>query len=116
MAAAGRIVHHDWDRYDTRHVVYTPAGMGADVLEAGYRRAYRDFYRWSALWRGAATKPRTGDRLRHLAYAGGWKKFESVWHTLIRTGKVTRALPLLETALASFGGRPAVTAGRRAPR
>jgi len=106
MSAAGRIRHRDWDRYDTRQVVYDPLGMTDVELACGDERAYRDFYRWSALWRGAATKDSAGDRLRHLAYAGGWKKFEAVWNLLIRGRAVLGALPLLETALASFGTRP----------
>jgi len=105
MRAAGRMLHEDWDRYDTRQVVFAPRGMTATQLEAGYRRAYRDFYRWGALWRGAATKPVLRDRLRHLAYAGGWKKFEPVWDLLIRSRHVLHALPLLEAALGSFGAR-----------
>ncbi|HEY2791577.1 MAG TPA: radical SAM protein, partial [Micromonosporaceae bacterium] len=100
-----RIRHRDWDRYDTRHVVFDPMGMTGEQLEAGYWRAYREFYRWSALWRGAATKPELGDRARHLAYAGGWKKFEPVWNALIRARGVLYALPLLEASLASFGRR-----------
>ena len=98
MEAAGRIVHRDWDRYDTRHVVYRPRGLTAGQLEAGYWKAYRDFYRWRSIWRGAAGKPRDY-RLRHLAYAGGWKKFEPLWDALIRSRQVLRALPLLETTL-----------------
>jgi radical SAM superfamily enzyme YgiQ (UPF0313 family) len=105
MAAQGRIVHRDWDRYDTRHVVFTPHGMTPEQLEDGYWRAYREFYRWPALWRGARTKELPGDRLRHLAYAGGWKKFEPAWDLLIRTGRVLHALPLLEATLGSFGAR-----------
>jgi radical SAM superfamily enzyme YgiQ (UPF0313 family) len=54
MDAAGRIVHRDWDRYDTRHVVYRPRGLSAEQLEAGYWRAYRDFYRWG---RSGAGRP-----------------------------------------------------------
>lgn len=116
MAAAGRIWHQDWDRYDTRHVVFTPHGMTPDQLEAGYWRAYRDFYRWSSIWRGAATKPALGDRLRHLAYAGGWKKFEPVWDLAIRTRQVLRGLPLLEATLAAFGSRPSTRdAAQRRP-
>jgi hypothetical protein len=42
--------------------------------------------------------------LRHLAYAGGWKKFEWLWHALIRMKQVTRGLPLLEKAL-DLGGK-----------
>lgn len=72
----GRILHRDWDRYDTRHVVYRPRGMTAEQLEAGYWRAYRDFYRWPNIWRGSAAHQGVHERLRHLAYAGGWKKFE----------------------------------------
>jgi radical SAM superfamily enzyme YgiQ (UPF0313 family) len=105
MAAQGRIVHGDWDRYDTRHVVFTPHGMTPEQLEDGYWRAYREFYRWPGLWRGARTKELPGDRLRHLAYAGGWKKFEPAWDLLIRTGRVLHALPLLEATLGSFGAR-----------
>jgi radical SAM superfamily enzyme YgiQ (UPF0313 family) len=105
-AAQDRILHHDWDLYDTRHVVFRPARMTARELEDGYWRAYREFYRWSAIWRGAASKPVLRDRLRHLTYAGGWKKFEPMWDVLIRSGQVTRALPLLESLLASFGRRP----------
>ena len=104
--AAGRLLHQDWDRYDTRHVVYRPIGMTPGELEDGYWRAYRRFYRWSAIWRGAASHTAPRDRVRHLTYAGGWKKFEPPWHLLIRTGQVTRALPLLESLLGSFGGRP----------
>jgi radical SAM superfamily enzyme YgiQ (UPF0313 family) len=114
MRAQQRIRHHDWDRYDTRHVVYQPVGMTARELENGYWRAYRRFYRWSSIWRGATTHSRPPDRLRHLAYAGGWKKFEPCWDLLIRTGRVTRALPLLEALLASFGARPA-NSGRTGP-
>jgi radical SAM superfamily enzyme YgiQ (UPF0313 family) len=105
MDTQGRVVHRDWDRYDTRHVVFAPRGMTPAQLEDGYWRAYRDFYRWSALWRGARTKELLGDRLRHLAYAGGWKKFEPAWDALIRTGRVLHALPLLESTLGSFGAR-----------
>ncbi|MDX6292405.1 MAG: hypothetical protein QOH50_1480 [Kribbellaceae bacterium] len=105
MQEQKRLLHQDWDRYDTRHVVYRPLGMTAEQLEDGYWRAYREFYRWSAIWRGAASKHQTRDQLRHLAYAGGWKKFEPLWDVAIRTGQVTHALPLLESMLGSFGAR-----------
>ena len=86
--------------------------MTAAQLEEGYWRAYRDFYRWSAIWRGSTTKDTVRGRLRHLAYAGGWKKFEPLWDFAIRTGRVLHALPLLEMVLAAFGERP--TSQRRA--
>ncbi|MGA8117718.1 MAG: radical SAM protein [Actinocatenispora sp.] len=112
MRAAGRIVHDDWDHYDTRHVVYRPVGLTATELEDGYWRAYRDFYRWSAIWRGAATKDLGRDRLRHLLYAVGWKKLEPFWDLLIRARRVTGALPVLESVLNGFRARrPTASSG-----
>jgi radical SAM superfamily enzyme YgiQ (UPF0313 family) len=99
LEAQGRIFSRDWDLYDTRHVVYRTRGMSPEALEAGYWRAYRDFYRWSAIWRGARTKEAWLGRARHLVYASAWKKFEPVWDWLIRGQRVFRALPLLEKVL-----------------
>jgi hypothetical protein len=97
--------------------VYRPARLAPPALEAGYWRAYRDFYRWGSIWRGASTKDRLRGRLRHLAYAGGWKKFEPLWDLAIRSRKVLHALPLLEAVLSGFGANRAGAreAGIRAP-
>lgn len=103
IAAAGRVTSHDWDLYDTRHVVYQPARMTPDVLEAGYWRAYHNFYRWGSIFKGAASKPDVPGALRHLAYAGGWKKFEPLWDAVIRARRVSNFLPLLEGVLSGFG-------------
>ncbi len=110
MAAQGRILHHNWDLYDTRHVVYQPRGLSPETLEAGYWRAYREFYQWRAIARGAWTKPTVVGKLRHLAYAGGWKKFEPVWDWVIRARRVGRLLPLLEAILSGFGQQLATDA------
>ncbi len=106
LQAQGRITSTNWERYDTRHVVYQPARLSPEALEAGYWRAYRDFYRWGAIARGAAVKPTWPGRLRHLAYAGGWKKCEPVWDLLIRAKQVNRLLPALEQVLTSFQPLP----------
>jgi len=105
IEAQGRITTCDWDLYDTRHAVFRPARMSASELEAGYWHAYRDFYTWGSILRGASTKETWSGRLRHAAYAGGWKKFEPLWDLVIRGKKVTRMLPLLEATLAEFGAR-----------
>jgi radical SAM superfamily enzyme YgiQ (UPF0313 family) len=103
MAAQGRLFHSNWDLYDTRHVVYRPAKLTSETLEAGYWRAYHDFYRWSAIFSGAATKSDLTGQLRHVAYAGGWKKFEPLWDWVIRAKRVTHMLPALEAILSGFG-------------
>jgi radical SAM superfamily enzyme YgiQ (UPF0313 family) len=103
IEAEGRLLHREWDLYDTRHVVFAPARLAPAELESGYWRAYRDFYRWGSILRGAGTKAGVRDRSRHVAYAAGWKKFEPLWDAAIRTGQVLHALPLLELVLTSFG-------------
>lgn len=113
MRAAGRLLHDDWDLYDTRHAVFRPARMSGERLERGYRDAYRDFYAWRSILRGAATKPDLAGALRHAAYAVGWKKLEPLWDVLIRLCRVGQALPVLERVLE--GARPEKGNGRRAP-
>ena len=108
IQAEGRITSTDWDLYDTRHAVFRPARMSEAALEAGYQRAYRDFYRWSSIWAGAMRKPEWSGRLRHLAYSGGWKKFEPLWDWVIRAQRVTNFLPLLESILEGFGAQAGV--------
>jgi hypothetical protein len=103
MVGQGRILHRDWDLYDTRHVVFRPERLSPEELETGYWRAYREFYRWGSIWRGAASKDTLRGRMRHMAYAGGWKKLEPLWDVAIRTGQVLRLLPMLEAILGGFG-------------
>jgi radical SAM superfamily enzyme YgiQ (UPF0313 family) len=115
MEAERRITTRDWNRYDTRHVVFRPARLTPEQLEAGYWSAYRDFYRWRNIARGASTKPTLVGAARHIAYAGGWKKLEPVWDLIIRAKRATRMLPVLESVLSAFGSlppdAPAVPAG-----
>ena len=106
MDTENRMLHREWNLYDTRHVVFRPARLQPAELEAGYWRAYREFYRWGSIWKSAATKSAPRDRLRHIAYAGGWKKFEPLWDVLIRGGQVLHALPFLELILEGFGRHP----------
>lgn len=106
MHAAGRITTYDWERYDTRHVVYRPTHLTPEALEEGYWRAYRDFYRWGSIFQGAKTKADWLGKVRHVAYAGGWKKFEPLWDWVIRARRVNQLLPVLENVLSEFGKLP----------
>jgi radical SAM superfamily enzyme YgiQ (UPF0313 family) len=100
LSAQGRITSQNWDLYDTRHTVFRPAGMDSEALERGYWQAYKDFYKWGSIFRGAGVHPDWLGRLRHLAYAGGWKKFEPVWDWVIRVKRVGNFRQLLESILA----------------
>lgn len=99
MKVAGRIKTDNWDLYDTRHVVYEPAKLSPEALEDGYWRAYKKFYRWGSILRGASSKSTVQGKLRHVAYAGGWKKFEFLWDAVIQAKRVYHLLPMLETVL-----------------
>jgi radical SAM superfamily enzyme YgiQ (UPF0313 family) len=99
----GRITTQNWDRYDTRHVVFRPARMSPDVLERGYHWAYRQFYGWRSIARGAAAHGAVVPGLRHAAYAAGWKKFEPLWDLVIRARRTALMRPALEAILTEFG-------------
>jgi len=99
MAAQGRLTCHDWDRYDTRHVVYRPAGMSPEALKAGYDRAYRDFYDWGNIARGALSHETAKHRAKHFFYSVGWKKFEPLWDVAIKMRRLGSLTPLLEGVL-----------------
>src|SRR6266498_3962919 len=108
IQAEGRITTSNWNLYDTRHTVFQPKRLTPEQLETGYWRAYRDFYRWGSILRSSQNHPKTVDQLRHVAYAGGWKKFETMWDWVIRAKRVTNLLPVLETVLAGFKSQNSV--------
>lgn len=103
LVTQGRITSQDWNLYDTRHVVFRPIGLTPAALEAGYWRAYQDFYKWGSILQSSRAHPNLSDSLRHFAYAAGWKKFEPFWDWIIRARRVANFLPLLESILAGFG-------------
>jgi len=94
-----RILHSNWGLYDTRHAVYQPLQMDVETLEDGYQQAYKDFYRWYSICKSVLTKNTCFEMLRHLAYTGGWKKFEGFWGFIIKVGQLPRMRPFLEAVL-----------------
>jgi radical SAM superfamily enzyme YgiQ (UPF0313 family) len=105
MAKDKRLTETNWDLYDTRHTVFRPARMTGEQLETGYRNAYRQFYTWRNIARGAAAHGSIVPGLRHFAYASGWKKFEPLWDVVIRAKQAGAMLPVLEGILSEFGRR-----------
>jgi len=103
IAAENRLLHSNWDLYDTRHTVFQPKHITPQQLEDGYWHAYKQFYRWENIFKSAEAHPAFADRIRHIAYSGGWKKLEPMWNWVIRAKRVTNLLPVLESVLAGFG-------------
>jgi radical SAM superfamily enzyme YgiQ (UPF0313 family) len=111
MQVEGRITTSNWDMYDTRHTVFQPRRLSAERLEMGYWGAYREFYKWKNIIRSSQAHETYLDRIRHIAYAGGWKKFEPLWDLVIRLKRVSNFLPLLERLLEGKGEPKSEAAG-----
>ncbi len=102
LAADGRITSHNWDCYDTRHVVFRPARLTPGQLKAGYDRAYREFYQWRNIGRASLAHGGAKHRAKHFFYAAGWKKFEPLWNAVIKTRRLAAMTPLLEGVLSKI--------------
>jgi len=64
----GRILHRDWGRYDTKHVVFSPAQMSPDELLDGYRQVIKEIYSFDSIL----------ERLRHYWRIDFWKEHNAV--------------------------------------
>jgi radical SAM superfamily enzyme YgiQ (UPF0313 family) len=95
LEAEGRILHRDWDKYDTAHVVFEPKHMSAEQLDRGYAWCYTKLFSHSSIW-----KRRPADNAAVLAYLAMsylYKRSNRFWHLLIRY-RLTAAVwrPLIE--------------------
>jgi radical SAM superfamily enzyme YgiQ (UPF0313 family) len=105
MEADKRILHRQWDLYDTRHVVYKTKNISAAGLEQGYDWAYKEFYSWSNIWKASWQHDDLKQVAKHFAYAGGWKKLEPLWNFIIKTRGLNKMLPFLESILSGTDGK-----------
>lgn len=82
LSDEGRILHRDWDLYDTSHAVFQPRLMSPEQLEEGYRWCYQRLFGHRSIWR---RKPQVGEGL--LSYLGMsylYKHTNWLWPLLIR--------------------------------
>jgi radical SAM superfamily enzyme YgiQ (UPF0313 family) len=95
MEAEGRLLHRDWERYDTAHCVFRPRHMEPEVLEAGYAWCYERLTSMASIWRR-----RPQQRSAVLPYLGTqmlYKRSNRLWAFLIRHQLVALAWrPLVE--------------------
>ncbi|OHB67621.1 MAG: hypothetical protein A2Y76_00940 [Planctomycetes bacterium RBG_13_60_9] len=68
LEAQGRILHRDWSKYDTKHVVFAPARMTLDELLEGYRRVSQEVYSFSSIL----------ERLEHYWNMDFWREHNLV--------------------------------------
>ncbi|HYE19688.1 MAG TPA: radical SAM protein [Tepidisphaeraceae bacterium] len=95
MEAEGRILHRDWDRYDTGHVVFRPRRMTPEQLAEGYAWCYRRLFSAASIWRRRPADWRAVAPYLAMSYL--YKKSNWLWHLLIKHRAVhTVWRPLVE--------------------
>jgi radical SAM superfamily enzyme YgiQ (UPF0313 family) len=82
MEAEGRLLHKDWSRYDTGHVVFRPRQMTVEQLAEGYSWSYRRLFSHVSICRRRPAGLRAG--LPYLAMAYLYKRSNWLWLLLIR--------------------------------
>jgi len=53
----GRIFCKDWEKYDSLNAVYQPLRMSVEELEKGMRRAWKDVFSTSSIYRRILKRP-----------------------------------------------------------
>lgn len=82
MESEGRLLHRDWDLYDTSHVVFRPRHMTPQQLVDGYGWCYRRLFSHRSIWR---RRPRDWRAVMpYLAMSYLYKRSNWVWHWLIQ--------------------------------
>jgi radical SAM superfamily enzyme YgiQ (UPF0313 family) len=91
----GRLLHRDWELYDTAHAVFQPRRMSPEQLEAGYAWIYRRLFSHTSIWRRRPHDPRAVPAYLLMSYL--YKRANPLWARLIRrrlTGPLWR--PIVE--------------------
>lgn len=105
----GRITSFDWDKYDTRQVVFQPKDMTPHQLKQGYDWAYKAFYRWPSIIQASSTHSTFKHMAKHFFYTSGWKKFGSLWNLVITAQQLGLMTPLLESILSRVSSKEKIS-------
>jgi radical SAM superfamily enzyme YgiQ (UPF0313 family) len=82
MQKENRLLHTQWDLYDTAHVVFQPKHMTPEELQLGYDWLYRRLYSPRSIW---ARRPADASAvLPYLAMSCLYKRSNRIWHRLIK--------------------------------
>ena len=100
LEAEGRLLHRNWDLYDTAHVVFQPKHMTPEELSLGYDWLYRRLFSHASIW--GRRPPAMSEWPAYFGGAYLYKRSNRLWRFLI------------EHRLVHFAWRPLVAgAGRR---
>jgi radical SAM superfamily enzyme YgiQ (UPF0313 family) len=97
MKQEGRLLHQNWDYYDTAHVVFQPKLMTVEELEEGYRFCYRHLFSYASIWNRRPV--RIINVPGYLAMSYLYKKSNWLWPFLIEHRLTHRVWkPIIELA------------------
>lgn len=95
MESEGRILHRDWSKYDTSHVVFRPKHLSVEQLTEGYGWCYDRLFSNRSIWRRRPEDWRAVPAYLGMSYL--YKRSNLFWHLLIRNRLTSRAWrPLVE--------------------
>ena len=81
LEGEGRLLHRNWDLYDTAHVVFRPLRMTPEELADGYRWCYRRLFSHSSIWRRRPSDWRAIAPYLLMSYL--YKRSNRLWQYLI---------------------------------
>jgi radical SAM superfamily enzyme YgiQ (UPF0313 family) len=95
MESEGRLLHKNWNLYDTAHVVFQPKLMTVEQLAEGYEWCYHRVFSHRSIWKRRPQDIRAV--LPYIAMSYLYKRSNMFWHMLIRS-RLTAAVwrPLVE--------------------
>jgi radical SAM superfamily enzyme YgiQ (UPF0313 family) len=95
LECEGRLLHKNWNLYDTAHVVFRPKNMSKEQLEEGYASCYERLFSHGSIWRRRPIDPRALPAYLAMSYL--YKRSNFLWHLIIRR-RLTHAVwsPLVE--------------------
>jgi len=96
LEAEGRLLHRNWDLYDTYHAVFRPRRMTPEQLESGYDHAKRLFGSCGSILRRSWGLPGV---LKRIAYNVAWTRVDPLWVAIIRAGLMPFATRIFQRVL-----------------
>jgi radical SAM superfamily enzyme YgiQ (UPF0313 family) len=82
MESQGRLLHRNWDLYDTGHVVFRPRRMTVEELAEGYAWCYQRLFSTASIWRRRPEDWRAVAPYLAMSYL--YKRSNRLWHLLIK--------------------------------
>jgi radical SAM superfamily enzyme YgiQ (UPF0313 family) len=82
MESEKRLLHKNWNLYDTAHAVFRPRHMSPEELEQGYGWIYQRLFSSASIWRRRPEDWRAVPLYLAMSYL--YKRSNRFWHQLIK--------------------------------